>query len=192
MFRVRLCHKVSGNIIECNFRYGKNGEHIFFDVSSGKDIENPSEYYEVPYDPYELFGIECRSGWKELYGPILKYVEDYNRDKEPKEKLKIRQIKEKWAHLDLTFNFYTDELREIVTNAVRESVKVCEDCGSREDVGMVLGAWKYTTCINCLLKDAKERNRPTYWKRNTDNKIYLIQTDGTMEECTETKEHDIY
>ena len=40
---------------------------------------------EVPQTCYQLFGIECGEGWKELYQPIIDEVKAYNEGKEKKE-----------------------------------------------------------------------------------------------------------
>ena len=43
-------------------------------------------------------------------------------------------------------------------------------------------------CLDCLKKEVKERNYPQRWLRNSDSKMFLINTDGTMEEIKEEKQ----
>lgn len=128
--------------------------------------------------PYDLFGIECKDGWKILYEPILDYVTKYNKDKQEEEKLQILQIKEKWGHLELYFNFYTDELNDMVNKAYEESAKVCEDCGSRCDVGMVIDGWLHSICLDCLKKEVEGHKKTLRWQRETDGKIYFVNENG--------------
>lgn len=141
--------------------------------------ENKHNY--VPH-PFELFGIECHKGWYDLLTPVFEYVENYNKDKKDEEQIKFLQIKEKWGGLNIYTNFGNDELFKLIDKAEEESYNVCEECGSRNDVGMRESGWMTTMCLECIKKEVKERDYPQTWKRNLDNKLYFIQSDGTMEE----------
>ena len=141
--------------------------------------ENKHNY--VPH-PFELFGIECHKGWYNLLTPVFEYVENYNKDKKDEEQIKFLQIKEKWGGLNIYTNFGNDELFKLIDKAEEESYNVCEECGSRNDVGMRESGWMTTMCLECIKKEVKERDYPQTWKRNLDNKLYSIQPDGTMEE----------
>lgn len=141
--------------------------------------ENKHNY--VP-QPFELFGIECHKGWYDLLTPVFEYVENYNKDKKDEEQIKFLQIKEKWGGLNIYTNFGNDELFKLIDKAEEESYNVCEECGSRNDVGMRESGWMTTMCLECIKKEVKERDYPQTWKRNLDNKLYFIQPDGTMEE----------
>ena len=141
--------------------------------------ENKNNY--IPH-PFELFGIECHKGWYDLLTPVFEYVENYNKDKKDEEQIKFLQIKEKWGGLNIYTNFGNDELFKLIDKAEEESYNVCEECGSRNDVGMRESGWMTTMCLECIKKEVKERDYPQTWKRNLDNKLYFIQPDGTMEE----------
>ena len=135
----------------------------------------------IPY-PFELFGVECDKGWYDLIVPVVDYIKKYNKDKEKDKQIIITQIKEKWGALCIYVNFGNEELFSLIDKAEDESYKVCEICGSREDVGMRESGWMTTMCIDCLKKEVKERDYPQMWRRNLDGKMYWINPDGTMEE----------
>ena len=139
------------------------------------------------HTPIELFGVECGNGWKDLLTPIIDYVNEYNKDKKEEEKIEFMQIKEKYGGLRVYTNFGTKELFDLIEKAEDESYNVCEDCGSREDVGMRESGWLTTMCLECIKKEVKERGYPQMWRRNCDEKLFRINTDGTMEE-TNTQE----
>ena len=112
---------------------------------------------------------------------------EYNKDKKEEEKIEFMQIKEKYGGLRVYTNFGTKELFDLIEKAEDESYNVCEDCGSREDVGMRESGWLTTMCLECIKKEVKERGYPQMWRRNCDEKLFRINTDGTMEE-TNTQE----
>ena len=115
--------------------------------------ENKNNY--IPH-PFELFGIECHKGWYDLLTPVFEYVENYNKDKKDEEQIKFLQIKEKWGGLNIYTNFGNDELFKLIDKAEEESYNVCEECGSRNDVGMRESGWMTTMCLECIKKEAKK------------------------------------
>lgn len=184
MFKARLKHKVSGEVIDCRFYYD-NTTPIYYNPLNESEKYNINEYDNIPLYPYELFGVECDVGWKSLYLPVLNYIDEYNKNKEDDEKINVTQIKEKYGHLEIYTNYTTTELSRIINEVHEESDKVCEHCGSREDVGMVIGGWLYVSCLECLLKKVKDNGRCVCWHRNSDNKRYWIHPNGELEECKE-------
>lgn len=147
-----------------------------------KDLSNMS--------PYEAFGIECGDGWKGLYQPIINYIDQYNNSHEDSH-IYIDQIKEKFGGLRFYWSAENiskeveDKLHEMVSVAEEESYKVCETCGSREDVGITVGGWYRTICRKCL---HELLNNPHYykdedkWKSREDGKIYIINKWGQTHE----------
>ena len=117
MYKVRLKHKVSGEIIDCRV-YRKIGEDdTYYNPDDPRETYNIEDYEIIPLMPYELFGVECGQGWRELYNPIFKYIEEYNKDKTDGEKIYPLQVKEKWAHLEFYTNFVTKELGDMIDKA---------------------------------------------------------------------------
>ena len=108
-----------------------------------------------PQWPFELFGIECESGWKKLYEPIIEYIIEYNKTHEDNP-IKIHQIKEKFGGLRFYTNYCTEELDRMIDKAEDESYNVCEICGKHIDQPIVKHHWIYPFCKECFNKRHKE------------------------------------
>lgn len=133
---------------------------------------------------YELFGVECGEGWKSLYQPLIDYIEGYN-NKHTDSFFEIHQIKEKWGGLRFYWggeNIPKDiekEFKQMVDDAEAESWLVCEQCGSTENVGLVVGSWYYTTCEKCLREQITGEMK-VKWR--CDDKLYIIDKNGKTEQ----------
>ena len=126
------------------------------------------------YDlPIELFGIECGEGWKCLYEPIIEWIEKYNINKDKEQQIEIHQIKEKFGGLRFYCNFYTDELIEMIRNAEKESFRVCEFCGTKENVGHTVSGWYTTCCENCITEMSLKNKREYRWQ-DVNNSVTKI------------------
>lgn len=131
--------------------------------------------------PFERFGIECGEGWKELYQPIIDFIENYNKEHYGTGSfLEIHQIKEKFGGL----RFYwggenidketINTLTKMIQEAENKSYKVCEECGTRENVGITVDGWYITLCRKCIEEITKKRGvRNRKWKCNGE--IYIIK-----------------
>jgi hypothetical protein len=128
-------------------------------------------------EPINLFGIECRQGWKSLLNNAFallynkyKYSLDtylYWKEKEPKdsatqEKLEeskqrlqeveaqlpvVAQIKEKFGTLRFYCDNVNDYARGVIDMTEALSAEICEVCGGRGK--HVGGRWVQTLCENC-------------------------------------------
>ena len=128
-----------------------------------------------PKEPYELFGIECGDGWKNLYQPIIDYIIDYNKDKKDEDKIEIWQIKEKFGGLRVYLNKSTEELDKMIEEAEKESYHTCEECGKHINKAIVEHHWIYAMCRQCYdeMKEKQELMMNEYEskqkrKRNED------------------------
>ena len=140
-----------------------------------------NEKSHIPH-PFELFGVECHKGWFNLLKPIFEYVQDYNKDKTEEEQIRFLQIKEKCGSLNVYTNFVTPKLSKLIEEAEIKSDEVCEECGSTNDVGKRLNGWITTMCLDCVKKEANEKNYPQLWERNSNDKRYWIMEDGKVDE----------
>ena len=140
-----------------------------------------NEKSHIPH-PFELFGVECHKGWFDLLKPIFEYVQDYNKDKTEEEQIRFLQIKEKCGSLNVYTNFVTPKLSKLIEEAEIKSDEVCEECGSTNDVGKRLNGWITTMCLDCVKKEANEKNYPQLWERNSNDKRYWIMEDGKVDE----------
>lgn len=147
---------------------------------------------DAPKTPFELFGVECNKGWYPLILPILEYIQKYNNSHE-NSKIYVDQVKEKWARLEIYVSFdnvpdnVVTETYDMIRKAQEESLNVCEECGTKENVGMNMRGWYYVVCEDCLKKQiqkdvdyyGKDYTYKTirYWKRN-DGKTFKITPEG--------------
>lgn len=110
-----------------------------------------------PKTPYNLFGIECGDGWKELYQPLIEVCKLLD--------VEITQIKEKYGTLRFYICGGPDWLHDLIDAVEASSAKVCEDCGKwdGEFLDCIAGfanvklrnyGWLRTLCDDC----AKEWN----------------------------------
>lgn len=110
-----------------------------------------------PKMPFELFGIECGTGWNRLVYPILGEIDLYN--KTHSDKAVITQIKEKYGTLNI-YGMFPAYIQEMVDKAEKASQSTCETCGSTKNIGHTIG-WVKTICHTC----AVESGRDTRWKK---------------------------
>lgn len=134
-----------------------------------------SENDKIP-TPWELFRIECGSGWKDLYEPLIEYIQRYNEDKPIEEQIQITQIKEKFGGLRFYVSHATDELRDMINKAEHESYSTCEICGSKENIGFKMG-WIQTICHDCIKEMAVKEGDVFRWKKKGTNDTYWIFKD---------------
>ena len=128
--------------------------------------------YDLPFD---LFGAECGEGWKCLYEPIIEWIKNYNVNKPKEEQIEIHQIKEKFGGLRFYCNFYTDELKEMIRNAEQESFRVCEFCGTKENVGHTISGWYTTCCENCITEMSVKNKREYRWQDINNSVTKIIK-----------------
>lgn len=101
--------------------------------------------YGNPCETCLCFGFECGDGWFDLLWKLCEDIEKEN----PDEDFLIEQIKEKFGGL----RFYTsgannNSIYDLIDKAEQQSYKVCENCGSTENVTSE-GSWIKTLCKKC-------------------------------------------
>jgi hypothetical protein len=106
-------------------------------------------------EPFDLFGIECGSGWERLYKPVIEKINQYNLE-HPDSPIKIEQIKEKWGHLRIYVSNEPDEIYDMILKAEQESQFTCEECGFQHKTKVTTRAtrsgWIRTLCNKCREK----------------------------------------
>ena len=153
----------------------------YFKDKEQTELLDEKTFTVIPWEPFELFGVECGKGWYKLLTPIFDYVERYNKDKDDEHKMHICQIKEKYGELRVYMNFYDDVIQKLIDDAEEEASHTCELCGSKEDVGMASEGWLTTECHECMKSWCKEHNRPHRWLRYSDNEMYWVNPDSDDE-----------
>lgn len=111
--------------------------------------EHPERF--KPQYPYELFGIECGEGWKNLYQPIIDYANEH--------KIPIHQVKEKFGTLSVYLGHYDDTVRQMIYDAEAKSYNTCEICGKHIDKPITENHWIYAECEDCHRKWKEDRQK---------------------------------
>ena len=97
---------------------------------------------------YGFFGygceISCWDGWNELIWDTLAACIELDPE------LKVIQIKEKFAGLDIHIDTENPEVWDICNEARTKSLTICESCGTMEAQGVSKGYWMKTMCLKCF------------------------------------------
>lgn len=128
--------------------------------------------------------IECNEGWLPLVNIALDAIEEENKNLDEDNKIYPVQIKEKFGRLEIYLNHYSEKLFALITKLMEESLKACEYCGTKENVGMTIDGWHMTICKDCLqkhIKDGTIRSNERRWRQNSDGKIFDISANSIKE-----------
>ena len=99
------------------------------------------------HTPFELFGVEVDKGWWPLVKPIIDRIQELNK---VGANIAITQIKEKWGELCIYVSGAPEEIYEMIRNAEKKSVHICEHCGKPAERVISRSFWIYTLCPECL------------------------------------------
>lgn len=97
---------------------------------------------------WELFGVECDIGWKDIIEPLIKECQEKG--------ITITQIKEKYGTLRFYVAGCTDEMWDKIEAAELKSAVTCEICGAEGKLRSN-GGWLKTLC-NKHTKELKYGN----------------------------------
>ena len=104
------------------------------------------------------WGFECGDGWYWLIDNLCNSIQSYidlNQAHNPDiTQIVATQVKEKYGSLRFYYNGGDRLIDGMVWLAENLSYKICEDCGSTENVTQTEG-WIYTRCEKCH----KEKSR---------------------------------
>ena len=112
--------------------------------------------------------VKCKEGWKSIYQPIINKIYKHDSSKtNVDEKIGVEEICEKYGMIAIKviqpFNL-TDEISAMITEAGRESLNVCEFCGTRESVGVTMNFRYKTCCRSCWKRNILEYEPKSVWK----------------------------
>ena len=99
---------------------------------------------------------ECGNGWKPLIDNVINEIISYNKNNN--EKIYITQIKEKFGGLRVYTTSAPDYIDNLIIEAERESYKICENCGTRENVITDTKGWIKTLCNDCRNRKNEIKN----------------------------------
>lgn len=111
----------------------------------------------APNETCMCWGIECGDGWymliKELCSTLQWDTDNNNRvgkdGVEPYPQIVAVQVKEKFGGLRFYVNGFTSDQYGVIKFAEHMSYKICEKCGSTDDVQQTKG-WISSLCKKCM------------------------------------------
>ena len=119
-----------------------------------------------------LFGFSCNDGWYWLLDNLMNSIYHYqklNQHLKGNEKfIQITQVKEKFGGLCFYYSGGNEAIRGMVSLAENLSYKICEKCGTTENVGRTKG-WIYVCCEKCYKNN--ERSRDLDWIPNENIRL---------------------
>lgn len=120
--------------------------------------------------------VKCLSGWKDLYQPVIDAVVEYDtKQTEIGKKIGIKEINEVDGEMEISFchpNNITDRINQLRNTAETQSGRVCEYCGSKEEIGMTMNYFYKTCCHTCWSDNVLPRYPKSVWKCLSNNQLY--------------------
>jgi hypothetical protein len=110
-------------------------------------VHKHSEFFDLSNNLRGV-GFECSDGWYTLIDTLLKRIKTYSSYNKI-EPIKIKNIKQKFGILDFYYTGGDDYIRGVVSMAISMSTKICEECGTIENVGRTTGSWIKVICKDC-------------------------------------------
>lgn len=112
--------------------------------------------------------VKCEKGWECLYKPIIDEIQKHDSiQTSPNDKIGIEEIKEKYGMLSIKLineHNLTDKISDMITKAIRNSLNVCEYCGTMNNVGVTMNFWYKTCCEKCWRKHILSSEPKSIWK----------------------------
>lgn len=122
-----------------------------------KDYNNLYQKYNHLFTKEEkraltMFGFECGDGWYNLLEQLIDHIDSYIKHKYEGQEFdfQIVQIKEKFGCLRFYFDGGDAVIYELVRFAENQSYKICEYCGSNQNIMRSKG-WIITACKPCTM-----------------------------------------
>lgn len=115
--------------------------------------EFPTFFPDIFGDPMKTclaWGLAIGDGWYPLFHQLCRDIAKTV----PPEDFQFLQIKEKFGGLRAYYSHGNSYIGDLISKAENESYKICESCGTRDNV-TVEGGWITTLCGNCRLPEPK-------------------------------------
>ena len=120
--------------------------------------------------------VTCRNGWETLYRPILNKIMEHDvKQKCVESKIGVEKVKEKYGTLLIEVvnaENLTDEISQMITSAERNSMNICEFCGTSHNVGVTMN-FRYKTCCRYCWENHVLKNEPlSVWMDKSKKKTF--------------------
>ncbi len=96
------------------------------------------------------WGFACGDGWFEIIKNLSEKISEISPETE------AVQVKEKFGGLRFYISTGSDEVYDLINEAEDKSYRICEKCGSEENVTTEGPGWIFTLCDKC--KEEKKNN----------------------------------
>jgi len=126
-----------------------------------KELENkiitnyPNLFVDYSDDPYEsclTWGLVVDDGWYQLVDNLCNTIEHYLNNNPKVDKVVIIQVKEKFGTLRFYYSGGDEFIRGMVCMTELMSSKICEKCGTNQNVELISDkGWLTTSCTECLI-----------------------------------------
>jgi len=117
-------------------------------------VEKYPEFFpDIHGDPMKTclaWGLAIGDGWADMFEKLCADI----KAADPPENFQFLQVKEKFGGLRAYYSTGNEAIHKLVSDAENESYKICESCGTRDNV-TVEGGWITTLCGNCRLPKPK-------------------------------------
>ena len=97
------------------------------------------------------WGIDCDDGWFWLIDNLCECIQNYISLNKETPQIEATQVKQKYGGLRFYFEPYDETISNIIMFADYLSYKICEECGSIEDVQQTKG-YIQSLCKKCREK----------------------------------------
>lgn len=111
--------------------------------------------------------VECKSGWKSLYQPIIDTIVKYdNEQKSVDKKIGFCSIVNHLGAMKVNLinpQNKTNDIAMLITQNEVESLHTCEFCGTKQYIGTTLDVTVKTCCEQCWKENILPRNQYSIW-----------------------------
>ena len=136
-----------------------------------------------------MFGLEMEDGWKPIATKVINAIKEYNDNSPEDSVIYIDQVKEKFAtmRIDVTYDNVPKDVIDKIENLIREAEveasETCEECGTKNNIGVRMNGWYTVMCEDCAKKIVQRDFVYKYikWKRKSDGKVFMITQNGEEE-----------
>lgn len=146
------------------------------------------DYTPNPFETYGK-GMGVGLGWYPLIKDLVEQIKEnddrMNLENNTNHVTKVTQLKEKWGGLRFYVTGTTQENWKLIEKAEAASYEICEECGSKEDVGLWNAGWRLTKCKSCAVEHFNHLQQKGVWTEGTVLKDIFV----TWEEYRKTN-HD--
>lgn len=124
-----------------------------------------------------FYGFEHGDGWYWLIDTLCDHIQKYitNNKHLNVEQVVASQVKEKFGTLCFYYDGGNEYIRGIVSHAEFLSGRICEMCGSTNDIGTTQG-WLTTLCY----EDWLDNSNRSEWRNRETKKLFKKDENGSI------------